>query len=142
MKKIIIIAAIAVVVIGGGLGAYFIFFANKATDPNAEPTETPPPPTYTYALDNYFVTNVKDSNLLFKTTIVLVTTDAEMEDFLTENQYIIRDTIIFRLRELTEEDIMTNDIQEKLRGELPQILNKALNIETIVTVYFSDFVMQ
>jgi flagellar FliL protein len=140
MKKIIIIAAIAVVVIGGGLGAYFLFFANKGeADAEAEATPTP---TYTYALENYYVTNVKDSNMLFKTTIVLVTTEAEMEDFLTANQYIIRDTILFRLRELTEEDIKALDIQDRLRAEIPVILNKALNIDTIVSVYFSDFVMQ
>jgi hypothetical protein len=56
--------------------------------------------------------------MLFKTTIVLVTTEAEMEDFLTANQYIIRDTILFRLRELTEEDIKALDIQDRLRAEI------------------------
>ena len=37
---------------------------------------------------------------------------------------------------------MSSDIQDKLRVEIPQIVNKALNIDSIVSVYFSDFVMQ
>jgi flagellar FliL protein len=136
MKKTVIII-LAILVVGGGF-AYFLFFS-KGDEKNRADA---PVELYTYALEDYFVTNVKNSNMLFKTTIVLVADDAKLEEFLTANQYIIRDAVLFRLRELTEEDIMSSDIQDKLRVELPKLVNKALNIDSIVSVYFSDFVMQ
>lgn len=136
MKKSIIIILVLIIV-GGGIGAYFLFSKGDEGDKANAPLAL-----YTYALQDYFVTNVKNSNMLFKTTVVLVADDEELQEFLTAKQYIIRDTILFRLRELTEEDIMSSDIQDKLRAELPEIINKALNIDSIVSVYFSDFVMQ
>lgn len=137
MKKTIIII-LALIVVGGGIAAYFLFFSKSDEGDEADvPVEL-----YTYALEDYFVTNVKNSNMLFKTTVVLVADNAKLQEFLTAKQYVIRDAILFRLRELTEEDIMSSDIQDKLRVEIPQIINKALNIDSIVSVYFSDFVMQ
>jgi flagellar basal body-associated protein FliL len=97
---------------------------------------------YNYAIADSFVTNVKDSSKLFKTTVVLVLNKAEMDSFIKENQYTVRDTILFILRDLTEEDIKSSDIQDKLRISIPQALNAALKIDNIVSVYFSDFVMQ
>jgi flagellar basal body-associated protein FliL len=136
MKKTVIII-LAILVVGGGF-AYFLFFS-KGDEKNRADA---PVELYTYALEDYFVTNVKTAICCLKQTIVLVADDAKLEEFLTANQYIIRDAVLFRLRELTEEDIMSSDIQDKLRVELPKLVNKALNIDSIVSVYFSDFVMQ
>ncbi|NCB27434.1 MAG: flagellar basal body-associated FliL family protein, partial [Bacteroidia bacterium] len=65
-----------------------------------------------------------------------------LEEFFEENQYIVRDTILFILRDLTEADIRSNDIQDKLRVTIPQALNTALQIENLMSVRFIDFVMQ
>jgi flagellar basal body-associated protein FliL len=141
VKKTIIIVIIAVAVAAAGLTTYFLFFRNRATE-GAEPAPEPTAELYTYAIEDYFVTNIKDSYSLFKTSIVLAINQAGMDEFLTSNQYIIRDTIIFILRGLTEEDILNPDIQDRLRAEIPEELNKALDTDCIVSVYFNDFVMQ
>ncbi len=141
MKKIIIIVAAAVVLAAAGITSYLIFFRNRTAE-GAEPTPEPTPELFTYAIEDYFVTNVKDSDSLFKTSIVLVTNQANMDEYFTSKQYIIRDTILFILRNLTEEDILSLDIQDRLRVSISEELNKALDTDCIKSVYFNDFVMQ
>ncbi len=133
MKKIIVIIA-AVLIVGGAAAYYFLGIKGGGEEPAVELTS--------YVPGDYFVTNVKESNKLFKVTIVLMLDTDQLQDKLDESQYIIRDTIIARLRLLTEEDIRSNDIQDRLRETLTQELNSVLNIDNVVTIYFSDFVMQ
>ncbi len=59
-----------------------------------------------------------------------------------ENLYTLRDTILFILRGLTEDDITDTEIQHSLRGRIADALNQALEIDNIVNIKFSDFVMQ
>ena len=94
MKKTLIII-IAAVVVASGVAAYFIFFNNS------EPKEV----RIAYVPGEFFVTNVKDSKYLLKTTIVLELSQEDKEEYLTENNHMIRDIIIFILREKTEEEL-------------------------------------
>ena len=135
MKKILIIVAI-VIVVGGGVGAYFIFFSNN------KPKEEPKVVLYTYAVKDAFITNVKDSKKLFKTSIVLVVNKEKMEELFDKKVYVIRDTVLMILRGLTDENLQSMGIQDKLRDEISSKLNKTLEIDNIVSVYFGDFVMQ
>jgi flagellar basal body-associated protein FliL len=134
MKKILIIV---IALIAVGVGAFFLFF-NKPKD------EEPKVILYNYAIEDAFIANVKDSQKqqLVKASVILVVNKEKMDEFLGENIYIIRDTILSILRSLTAEDIASADIMDKLREEIPAALNKALEIDTIVSVYFGDFVMQ
>ena len=100
------------------------------------------PTSYTYALDDAFITNVKDSRKLLKTSVVLVANDENLQEMLDANQYVVRDTVLFILRDLTEDDICSDTIQDTLRKEIPDALNKALEINSITSIYFGDFVMQ
>jgi flagellar basal body-associated protein FliL len=75
-------------------------------------------------------------------TVVLMLDTDKLQEKLAENEYVIRDTIIARLRKLTEEDLRSDGIQDRLRAELTEELNSVLGIENIATIYFSDFVMQ
>lgn len=129
MKKtlIIVIAAIAV-----GVGAYFLFFNTPKGESEV---------LYNYAIKEAFIANVKDSQKLVKASIILVVNKDITED-LEKNVYIIRDTILIMLRSLTDEDISSGDIMEKLRSDIPAALNEALDIDNVVSIYFSDFVMQ
>lgn len=131
MKKFLIIA---VVVIALGVAAYFLFFNNA--DKESEVT------LYNFAIEDPFITNVSNSQKLFKATIILVVDKEKMDEYFTENSYVIRDTILMILRELTEEEIKSVDTQDKLRDVISSALNKTLGIENIVSVYFGDFVMQ
>lgn len=134
-KKLMIIIIGAVLLIGAAVAVYF--FVLRGSNEAEEPVVV-----YNYAIENAFVTNVKDSTKLFKTTVILVVNEEGMEETLDSNIYIIRDTILFIMRNLTEADISSSDIRERLQNSIPAALNEALQIENIVTIYFSDFVMQ
>jgi flagellar basal body-associated protein FliL len=132
MNKTAIIVIIIIIALAAG--TYFLFFQDKS-DNDGEVF-------YNYAVEDAFITNVKKSEKLFKTTVVLVVNKKDMNEFFKENLFTIRDTILFILRDLTEEDIESTDIQQTLRGTIAEALNEALGIDNIVTVKFSDFVMQ
>lgn len=139
MKKkpmIIVMTLLLVLVIAGG--AYYFLVVKQ----QQESVEKKDPTYYTFELKDSFVTNVKDSDKLFKATIFLVLDKDGMDKELTSKLPIIRDTILFQLRDLTEDDISSDTIQGTLRKSIPAALNKALDITNIKSVYFSDFVMQ
>jgi len=132
MKKIIIIAA-AVLVVAAGAVYYFVLMPKPAPAP------------VTFSPGDYFVTNIKDSNRLLKSTIVLVidnTTYKKPPAMLEENISQVRDTIIFILRELSEEEIRLSGVEESLRQKIRLALNEKLETEAIQDILFSDFVMQ
>lgn len=135
-KAILPILIILILAVAGGSVYYFFFRDQSGSDANAEPTY------YAYSLDDSFVTNVKDSSKLFKTSIVLVADSDQLTDLLKDKKYIVRDTILFLLRDLTEEDIRSETIQNTLRPKITDALNQALGIDNIKSVYFGDFVMQ
>jgi len=123
---ILIAAAVAV-----GIFVYFFFLRGD------------PPIVYTnYSPGDYFVTNVKDSNRLFKTAVVLVLDTDKMQNDLDTNKPLIRDTIIFILRELDEGTINNLATQDALRARIVAQLNKNLETEHIVGVLFNDYVVQ
>lgn len=141
--KNVIIGILAAALVGGGVAMYFLLVAPAKTTAAAEAAKPTPTPTlYAYEPGDYFLTNVKGSKRLLKTTIVLMLDSEKISTTLDEKQPIIRDTIIFTLRSLTEQDILSEDIGEKLRTELTDKLNQTLGITNIVTINFSEFVMQ
>ncbi len=125
---------VIVIIIALAAAAYFLFFQDKS--------DTKEEVFYNYAVEDAFITNVKNSDKLFKTSVVLVINKKGMDEYFEENLFTIRDTILFILRDLTEDDIESADIQQTLRGKISEALNEALGIDNIVTVKFSDFVMQ
>lgn len=130
MKKILPIILV-VVVVAGAVGAYFMFFRGEA------------PIVYSYfAPGDFFVTNVNESNHLFKVSIYLVLNTDKLEEELGTKQALIRDTIIFILREMTSEDIENLQRHESLRVEIATAVNERLGIENVVDVLFTDYVMQ
>lgn len=138
-KRSLIIILIVLLLVAIGGGAYYMLVL-KAQVEDAKASTVPQ--QFTYALDDSFITNVKSSRKLLKTSIVLVSNDQNLQETLDSNKYVIRDTVLFILRDLTEEDISSETIQDTLRKEIPDALNKVLGITSIVSVYFGDFVMQ
>jgi flagellar basal body-associated protein FliL len=132
MKKIIIIIAAALVVAGGV--AYFVFLK-----------PAPEPEVSFYSPGETFVTNIKDSVRLLKTSVVLEISTTETEkvtEYLTENNQVIRDIIVFTLREKTEDELRSMGVEEGLREELKKSISEKMNIDYIQKVYFNDFVIQ
>jgi flagellar FliL protein len=133
MKKALIIA---VVVVALAAAALYLFVLRPA--PEAAPL--------TFAPGDYFVTNIKDSNHLLKTAVVLLIDGgsaykklpARLEERLPE----VRDSIIFILRELSEEEVRASGVEKALRERIRRSINDLLATEGIRDVLFSDFVMQ
>lgn len=134
MKKMLIIVVIVLVV--GGVAAFLLL--------------SPKPPEETkksfHAPGEFIVTNIKGSKSLLKTAIVLEydsTKDAEKKTaFLEEHNTVIRNEIIFTLREKTEEELRSADIQDKLRTDIVKKINEKLGIDYIQSIYFNDYVLQ
>jgi flagellar basal body-associated protein FliL len=132
MKRIVII--IIAVALAGGAAFYFLVVRGRGGEKEVELTPFVP--------GEYFVTNVSGSTSLFKVSTVLMLNTDKLTDKLEAKKYVIRDTVIARLRKLTEEDLAGADIQNRLRTELTEELNAVLGIDNIVTICFGDFVMQ
>jgi len=132
MKKIIIIIVAALLMAGGAV--YFLFLK-----------PAPEPEISYYSTGDSFVTNVRDSGRFLKTTVVLeiASTDTEkVQEYLKENNHVIRDIIVFTLRQKTEEELRSIGIEEQLREELRQNISKKMGIDYLQKVYFNDFVIQ
>ncbi len=132
MKKILIIVIMVMILMG--VAGYLLFLM-------------PPPAAETiyYVPGDYFVTNITDSTRLLKTTIVLELSTAEADkvtEYLTENNHILRDIIVFTLRSKTEDELRSNGIEETLRTELVNNLESKMGLDYIVTIYFNDYVIQ
>lgn len=133
MKKKLIIIIVLVVVVLGAVG-YFVFV----------PKPEPEPEVSYYVPGDFFVTNIKDSVRLLKTTIVieLSTEDEEANQYFTENNHIIRDIIVFTLRDKTEEELRATGVQDELRSEITENLKDRMGVDYIETIYFNDYVIQ
>lgn len=132
MKKIIIIIIAAVVVAGGVLAYIFLI-------PKAEKT-------FYYSTGDAFVVNVLDSSKLIKTTIVLGISQ-DKTDKLGDENAVLRDSILYVLRNQAEETYQRADLQDILSSQITERLNALYPVEEgerplFLQAYFNDFVMQ
>ena len=129
MKKILIFL-VAIAVIGS---TALLSACGGSSEPKVVRVE--------YSPGDYFTTNVSGSYHLLKVVPILVVNREGLEDTLKECNATIRDTIIFILRDLTEEDIMAPGNQDELRENIVTALNERLGVDYFVEVIFNDFVM-
>ncbi|MEL7608592.1 MAG: flagellar basal body-associated FliL family protein [Bacillota bacterium] len=135
MKKIIIIL-LAVLLIGAGVVIFILM----------QPEKEPEVFKSHYETGDYFITNVKESEKLLKTTIVLevdkAAEDEEFYAFLEENNHVIRNNIISILREKNEKELRTDDSMRALATEISKSINETLGIDNVKTVFFTEYVLQ
>lgn len=131
MKKIVIIVAV-IVILGAGAAAFFILTGGEETEP--------PEIRVTHDIE-VFTTNVRDSRRILRTGVAVVVNEEGMEQFLHENHFAIRDSLVFILRELTEDDIQATGRQDLLRARIVTLLNDRFEIENFVDVILYEFVM-
>lgn len=129
MAKKIIIISMAVLLLAGAALWYFL-------RPPAEPA------TAYYIPGDYFVTNVKGCDRLLKTTVILELTRDDQDEYLAKHTFLIRDAIIFILRNKSEEQLRSTVIQDQLRMEIVAELEKQLAIDFISNILFNDFILQ
>ncbi|NLT57783.1 MAG: flagellar basal body-associated FliL family protein [Clostridiales bacterium] len=133
-KKQTTLVILVVLLLCAAAGAYW-FYSNREV----------PETFFDYSPGDYFVTNVKDSKRLFKVSVVLrLTTDDDkvIAEVFTRNNALIRDIIIFTLREMNEGALVDINMHNLVREQLRLKIGEALGTDLIGKVLFNDYVMQ
>ena len=89
-----------------------------------------------------FTTNIKDSKKLLISSFRIDLISQKLADILTEKEYIVKDIINKRLIQLTEEDINSPDILDRLSDSLVDSLNEAMNTKGFYKIYITRFAYQ
>lgn len=137
MKKIIIIAGVALVLILGiAAGLYFFVFNKK--DPAATPIVYKE-----FSLDEMY-SNIADPGKILKSRIVIQYTDEKLAVKLTNNKTRIVNDInqLYRTKTLTQ--LSAPNGQERLRADILELVQGILEAdpEQVTDVLFLDFIVQ
>lgn len=119
------------------------------------------PPLLNHKPGDYIITNIYGSARLMKLTPVLVfeniPEDAQeaVTEYLTVQEPIIRDTIIFVIRAMTEAELREPGVEDVVRDRIMEKLNERLDfsgieaasklgvtMQNLKTINYYDFVLQ
>ncbi|MGI6188194.1 MAG: flagellar basal body-associated FliL family protein [Clostridiales bacterium] len=138
-KLIIIFSILAILIIGIAIAVYIVWNLPQTKD-RADKKEKKE--VILVHDNNPFITNLKDSDSYLKVDISIEIEDPKEAEILKKNMYKMRDRVIKILRNVSEDDMKRSDIQESLKNEIKQDLKENLKIDTIIGIYFNDFVVQ
>jgi flagellar protein FliL len=156
-KKGLLFAIIgAVVLAGGGAGAWFAFGGKKEEDPAAEKAKAKTEaehavklPAQFVSLDPPFVVNFEAGTTarFLQIAVQLMTREPEMVEFLEHNGPIIRNDLLLLFGNKTVEQVSTQEGKEALRQAALEAVRKIIaseggKAEALEAVYFTSFVMQ
>ncbi|KMY85104.1 Flagellar biosynthesis protein FliL [Candidatus Paraburkholderia calva] len=146
MKKMIIIAVGAIVLLGVGAGgAYFLLGKNAAHAP-AKPAPEPPP--VFFPLDSLTVNLQSDDGSMhyLRTGLTLKIKDEKVQALLMEHMPEIRSHILLLLSGKKPDDITYVEGKKKLAEELRSTVNSAASTTEkpvqVQEVLFTEFVVQ
>lgn len=139
--KIVIIALLAIIVIGISITAFFLISDKSFSDVKGffESKDE-----YTILLDE-FVTNLQTeerSNNYLKIQVALMYKDKKNTSIIESNTSKIRDIVLNDLREKTPEQILEVDKTPELKTILLEKLNDSLGNDIIEEVYFTNLIVQ
>ncbi len=130
VKKVLLIIVIAIAIVG--IGFFSIVQLTKPKDPFA----------LNYDPGDSFITDVKSSDSLLKTDVVILVSDDSWIAQLEENNHIIRNDIIFILRSMTRDEIKRDGIEALLSEAIVGKLNAEFETDVFQEIYFNEFVIQ
>ena len=132
-KNVIVIAVVAVLIVAIAAGAA-VFILTRDTEKEKE--------VFFYKPGEAFITNLKDSNTLVKVDVTIGYDNKKAAADLEKNNSVIRNDIVFILRNKTKSDMQAEDIEQILSDEICAKLNEDLGVDYFVKIYFSDLVLQ
>lgn len=137
MKKMIIIAGVALVVILGIAAALYFFVFNKKD--SAEPVVV----TSEFELEEMY-SNIADPGKILKSRIVIQYTDDKLADKLSSNKTRIVNDINQLYRTKTLEQLSAPNGQERLRADILELVQGILEAdpEQVTDILFLDFIVQ
>jgi flagellar basal body-associated protein FliL len=153
MKKIIMIAVIAVVVVGGAsVGVYFLrpdwlpdFARPKDHDHDQAAKQTGKKHETEVGADlDVFVVNLAGSasGRYLRTTLSLGVKDEHHKEQIKEFTGPIRHAVIMFLTEKKVEDLLDPEGKNKLRAGLHKQINAAIGKDMVTSIYFKEFLIQ
>ena len=89
-----------------------------------------------------FVTNIRDSKKMLSCAIKIDLISERLSTTLAEKDYVAKDTIVRELRQLTENDLDSSNVEANLSESLVEALNQSMNTQGFYKVYFVKFVYQ
>jgi len=134
---IIILLVVVIVIVAAGAAIYFFMFRGQDTETSQPQEEV----GIVFHTGEVFVTNLRESELLLKTDIFISVPNRNLS-ILQDNVQLVRDRIIRVLRSFTEEDILQEELQDIVGERIKIDLQNTLNIDKILDVYFTEFVLQ
>jgi flagellar FliL protein len=127
-------------------GVFLVVFPKiDAMNQQTEKTQEEEPEeetTYSYTIEDAFITNIKDSKRYVKASIAIEVTSEEVMTELEAQEYIIKDTVLKILRTTTEEEFKSPDTQDVLSEVIKEELITTLGLEDIKKIYFMELVVQ
>lgn len=98
--------------------------------------------TVPFSPSESIVTNIKDSNRYLKIRVTMEIINEKHCEYFKKNDYKINDIIINVLRNMSEQELLQPDSQQKIKINIKEALSKRLNMVNLVDLYIDDFVIQ
>ncbi|HET9391464.1 MAG TPA: flagellar basal body-associated FliL family protein [Steroidobacteraceae bacterium] len=148
-KWLIIGIVTAVVLIGGGTGAWFLWpHADAHAKKEVKAKEPPAPPLYV-ALDPPFVVNFEGDPLVrfLQVAVQVMTRDPPTVELLKANDPAVRNDLLLLLGNQKSSVLGTRDGKENLRAEALAAIRHVIEgaggkPDKVEAIYFTSFVMQ
>ena len=132
---LIIVLVLLLALIGGIVEGIFFFTRNSGGEKAKKVT------AYTITLDDHYC-NIKDSKRILKIKITLETISEKTLKKLTEKQFLVRDEVNKIITSLTDEELRGKEGQINLQDKIITKLVELFDDESIINVYFNDYIIQ
>ncbi len=140
-KSLFLVIGIIVLALGGGVGAYILFFAGKGAHEEAKHEQKKEVKTALVALDS-FVLNLAEQGRFLKVTMQFELADAADQPLVTEKTPQLRDAIITLVSSKSAESVSSPEGKIQLKDELLLRANQSVGRDVFKNLYFTEFVMQ
>lgn len=147
--KLILVASLGLVVIGGGVGGYLFWKSSSSSHAAGASKVAVRVPAVFVPLDPPFVVNFQtaDAVRFLQVEVRLAAKNAETAELLKQNDPIVRNDLLMLFGNQDITHLMARDGKEKLRAAaLQAVRNVIKNVggepANVDNVYFTSFVMQ
>lgn len=137
-KKTVFFILIVVVLIST---ASIIFSVSMYMENGGKTNKKKSSKTYSLELEDIYC-DIKDSKKIVKINITIETYNKDTLELLSNKKYLIRNNINEIVRNKTEDELKGKDGQVNLQNDIKENLVKTFNDQSIINIYFNDFVIQ
>ncbi len=142
-KKILILALVGLLLIGGGLVAYILMSDDPPVNKEAQASQTPPKNAVTMSLEPFLVNLAdRESRRYLKLKVELEVDSEGNAKELEKSVPRIRDALILLLSSKTYLDLSTYEGKQQLKQEILKRVTALPGGSKVSEVFFTEFVAQ